>query len=744
MERPDVYCDDVARMVRDGFAQKTGVRSYIGGDVGQKNPVMGSRNSIALAADSHFGNLSKPTNHRRYDTVLAMGKNNLRGPTADPIRSQENIRHMKQADGDIATNRPRGYEDKSGLRGYIDDYDRRHEPRQTDHRFVNDVPELTPSQLLNDNKKGGGYKQYKDFSPARKARIRGDKTHRQASGYMEGGMIIHEVDTGGRKYNNNNYRRNEKPHQKIYKAQHEAGKDDTIIVQNNLRLHDVSKPVVKLRQLEHIPGVMPRRGIQTLGDNLYDSSRPHHVLTNPNFEKDAASTRGVRNDDGHFLNQFSTDNNPHQFNYQTNAVDVRGKSDLIEFGRQLGPKANDTFNGENRQQKYDFKDEKEPYIAKTKMRGRKTFDSQEQRSNIHDYKQPDAEATRDTSYEERTPNEQSTTFMTRNLEAENPVTRYRSDDGVEGKGKTAKINEIYSQHQERSVQNLNEGVSSNRTKTYEAGIKTATGKLATVEQQTNLFQTSNATTNDFRRDWTGHFPGKIVGMGENGYSIKLDNGKMIKDVPAFNLRKRVRLLFKKGDRVENMMATITSVNKNGSYNIQKDNGEEEADVVLETIEESGVYMSGDRVEVRTANDTSIDNQSILNATPDRYDGIIRNQKGNDGKSLAMPRNAERGSEWYRDDDLKTTIDNTMMNKALKEQTYVYHNEEMTQNGKNAVLTSGFATEKVATGEVEEDPKNWINLKAKMQPFNEQKVVEENYPQPPDNLTHRPSYEFHQT
>ena len=80
------------------------------------------------------------------------------------------------------------------------------------------------------------------------------------------------------------------------------------------------------------------------------------------------------------------------------------------------------------------------------------------------------------------------------------------------------------------------------------------------------------------------------------------------------------------------MATITSVNKNGSYNIQKDNGEEEADVVLETIEESGVYMSGDRVEVRTANDTSIDNQSILNATPDRYDGIIRNQKGNEGQN----------------------------------------------------------------------------------------------------------------
>lgn len=735
MERPDVYCDDVARIVRDGYNQKNTVRSYKG---------MGARNSIALAADSHFGNVSKVTNHRRYDTVLAMGKNNLRGPTADPIRSQENIQHMKQADGDIATNRPRGYEDKSGLRGYIDDYDRTHEPRETDHRFVNDVPNLTPSQILNENKRGGGYKQYKDFSPARKARVRGDKTLRQASGYMEGGMIIHEVDTGGRKYNNNNIRRHEKPYQKIYKAQHEAGKDDAMIVETNLRLHDVSKPVVKLRQLEHIPGVMHRRGVQTLGDDVYDASRPHRVSTRPNFEKDAASTRGVRNDDGRYLNQFSTDNNPHQFNYQTNAIDLRGKSDLIEFGRQLGPKANDTFNGENRQQQYDFKFEEEPYIAKTKMRSRKTFDSQEQRSNIHDYKQPGAEATRDTTYEERIPNEQNTTFMTRILDAEKPVTRYRSDDGVEGKGKTAKTNKIYSNHEERSVQNLNEGVSSNRTKTYEAGIKTATGKLATVEQQTNLFQTSNATTNDFRRDWTGHFPGKIVGMGESGYSIDLDNGKTIKNVLAVNLRKRVRLLFKAGDRVKNMNVTITSVNKNGSYNIQKDDGEEQAEVILETIEDSGVYMSGDRVEVRTANDTSIDNQTILNVSPDRYDGIIRHQKAIDGKSLAMPRNAERGSEWYRDDDLKTSIDTAMMKKTLNEQTYVDQNQEFTQNEKNAVLTSGFATEKVATGEVEEDPKNWINLKAKMQPFTDQTVVEENHPQPPDNLTHRPSYEFHQT
>ena len=355
LERPDVYAKDVARIRRDGFAQKAGTKNpymdqaeidamnkkntvrLASGEVVQTSaskafstPLGTSRTSIALAADSHYGTMTKLV--AKTDTVKA------HAAAADPIRDQERYERMRQAQGDLRTNRPRGYVDKSGLKQYNPKYLETEQPREQDLRVAKEPAVLSVNQTLNPAKRGGGREEHHNgFAQAKAERAR-ETSHRQAGGYMDGGLVVHELTTStalqARVPADKNVRRKEKPYRQILNGHQSAAQDSGNTVDKNLRIYgDAHKPVVRLNRLVRIPGVMAKRGV---GDtDLYDASRPHKVRPRIDRKKDANSKKGVRRDYGHYTNQFLADD-PHQSNVRTNAIDARGQSYAQEFGRQTG------------------------------------------------------------------------------------------------------------------------------------------------------------------------------------------------------------------------------------------------------------------------------------------------------------------------------------------------------------------------------------------------------------------------
>lgn len=748
MERPDVYCDDVARMVRDGFPQKPGTRSHLA--AGKKNPLSTARSSIALAADSHFGTMTKKTSSRRHDTVRAHASN------TDPLRSLERMKRMEQTMGDMASNQGRNYTDLSGLNtGYSDKYDRTTEPRQKDYRQVNDVAELTTDQILNPGKRGGGTTDYKDFTPARTSNVRGDKTHRQVGGYMDGGMVIHEVDTGGRNITDRNVRRKDLSldiYEQIYTEGQSADKDNFEMTQRNLRF-DVSKPVVKLTQLEHIPGVMAKRGIRDLGHDLYDDQRPHTVVARKNFKKDAGSKKGVRRDYGHYTNQFYKDNDPYEHNID-NAQGKRDEVQYIEFGRQTGgSKANPTYLDEREAQTLADKnvrrrdinlDTQQQIYDERYSAAQDNIHVTDQRTDIYDFKQPGAAAMRENSHRERMSNEAATSYINRGLDAEKPVTRHRDDADIAGEGKTARISSLYSEHRERDVMNLNEGVATNRPKTYEAGLKTATNQILSNDQKVDLFRNTNATADNYRREWGEYAKGEIAGMSENGYMIQMEGGKVQKDVDASDIRARQPIEYRVGQRVN--QGTISKKNEDGTYNLKLDNGSVRADVTFDRVITKAVYTLGEKVEVRTREST-VSNRTLLNNTPARYDGVLRSQKAQDGTALGVPRNAEKGTEWFRDNTLKETIDTTVVNQVTSQPRLHGQNNEMRPNNVNAMLSSGFGgVEEMENGDKVSTvmPNGEIGPSPTLRYQHEAPVVSSNGQQmnTTEHLAHRPSFQIH--
>ena len=720
MERADINCQDAARLTRDGFPQKVSVRSFMGGDVGQKNPIENSRmNNFMLPADSHYGTNTKMTSVRKHDEVKA------NDAVANPWREEIRYERMKQAMGDIASNRPKDYTDMSGLKANRQVYDPNAQTRNTEYKYVNDVPELTTNQLINPAKRGQERNDhYKDYTQGRASNIRGDKTHKQAGGYMEGGMVIHEVDSraGGKEISQNNVRRKSKPYRDIYEQQHQAGKDDET-TQRNLKLYGVSKPVVKLVQLEHIPGVMPKR---TVGDaidaNLYDVDRPHKINPRMDFLKDGASKQGVRQDYGDYTNDFGVTDDPYGYDYMNKAEAARETTYEQEFGRQTGgSKANYTFMGENRNTTFsDFRYEEDPYVAGGKT-VRKTNEDVQQRTDIYDYKQTGVEATRENTYEERVSNVSSTSYIRRGIDfAENPVSKGRVDADIEAEGKTAKTSALYSEHNERDAMTLNEGAAASRENSYEAGIKTATGKLATVEQKINMFDTTNATEDQHRRARSQVVEGKVSGMTENGYSVVTNDGKtnivqsesMIAVVP---IQLAVGELYQDG--------TITKKNENGTYNLEKADGRIVADVAIEREVKKTVYKVGDRVKIRLMKENAVtQNRDILRTTPGRYDGVIRSQKVN-GESMATMRNAEKGTEWFRNDILVNKVEDGVVQQKLSQPKYEGLNHNIRVNDHNSLIATGTMTELV-------EGENPVLAKTIQ------------YTNPPGNLIHRPSFQDH--
>ena len=227
---------------------------------------------------------------------------------ADPIRDQERYERMRQAQGDLRTNRPRGYVDKSGLKQYNPKYLEMEQPREQDPRVSKEPAVLSVNQTLNPAKRGGGREEHHNgFSQAKAARTR-ETSHRQAAGYMDGGMLVHELTTStalqARVPADKNVRRKEKPYRRILNEQQSAAQDSGNTVDKNLRIYgDAHKPVVRLNRLVRIPGVMAKRGV---GDtDLYDASRPHKVGPRIDRKKDANSKKGVRRDYGHYTNQLS-------------------------------------------------------------------------------------------------------------------------------------------------------------------------------------------------------------------------------------------------------------------------------------------------------------------------------------------------------------------------------------------------------------------------------------------------------
>lgn len=720
MERADINCQDAARLTRDGFPQKRDIRSMMGGDVGQDNPINGARmNQFMVAADSHYGTNTKMTSGRRYDEVHA------NSAVANPLREQLKYERMNQAMGDIATSRPRDYTDLSGLKGNRQVYDPNAQTRNTEYKYVNDVPELTTDQLLNPTKRGqerGNH--YNEYTQERAGNIRGDKTHRQANGYMEGGMVIHEVDSraGGKEISQNNVRRKSKPHQDIYDQQHQAGKDDET-TERNLKLYGVSKPVVKLVQLEHIPGVMPKR---TVGDaietNLYDTDRPHTINPRLDFLKDGASKRGVREDYGEFTNDFGVTDDPHQYNYHDNAEAARETTYEQEFGRQTGgEKANYTFMGENRNTTFsDYRYEEDPFAAGGKT-VRKTNEDVQQRTDIYNFKQTKAEAARENSYRERMSNGKSTSFIRRGIDfAENPVTKDRVDADVAGEGKTARTSALYSQHNERDTMTLNEGAAAARENSYEAGIQTATGKLATVEQKMNMYDTTNATEDQHRRARNQLTEGTVTGMTENGYNIETQDGK-IKAIKSKNMIGMIPVELNVGESHGN--GTVTKKNEDGSYNLELQDGTTMTDVVIEQEVKKDIYSIGDKVKFSLMKENAVThNRDILRTEPSRYDGVIRNQKVL-GESMATMRNAEKGTEWFRNDSLVNRVEEGVIQHKLSQPKFEGLNHNIRTNDHNSLLATGMTTEPVKG----EDPIQTKTI---------------NYTEPPGNLVHRPSFQDH--
>ena len=76
----------------------------------------------------------------RIDTVRA------HAAAADPIRDQERYERMRQAQGDLRTNRPRGYVDKSGLKQYNPKYLEMEQPREQDPRVSKEPAVLSVNQ----------------------------------------------------------------------------------------------------------------------------------------------------------------------------------------------------------------------------------------------------------------------------------------------------------------------------------------------------------------------------------------------------------------------------------------------------------------------------------------------------------------------------------------------------------------------------------------------------------------------
>lgn len=769
MERPDVYCDDVARMARDGFPQKPGTRSLMGGDVGQKNPIEGTRLNISLAADSHYGTQTKMASGKG-----GKGVRNVIGPKHDPARDQERMERMKQPMSKISANRPRGYTDMSGLRPHTDKWDRTFEPRAQDHRFRRDRPELTTAQMLNHEKRGGYQKDpFYDFQHPRKATLGEDRTHRQAGGYMDGGMLIHEINEhGGRNVSENKYRQENSldVQQQMYDEQHSAGKDDKT-TERDMRLYGVSKPVVRLTQLTRIPGVMAKRGVGDLNMDLMDPSRPHEVIAKVDYLKDAASKQGVRRDYGHFTNQFKVADDPHGKNYYDNAVDPRGKSDAIEFGRQTGgSQANYTFTGENRTQEQDHKYRREkPLDVQQQMyedqhsagQAGKTVERNMRHDiykygNIHDQDQG-AVARRENTHEERMSNARATSYLFRGVDgAENPVVHPREDADLstlskkDGSSLTAKTSTLYSEHDERSVVESNkdfrQGLVAARENSYLAGISTATGHVVGADQKMNLRENTNATRDHNRREWTEERPGVVLSMENGMYSVRLEDGKVETKISVMALKKRsIKTDVNVGDVITNNNNTpsgkIIAREKDGSVSIELKNGAVQDGVFLETVQTQTEYDVGEQV-IATVRRTAIGNRPILKTTPERYDNVIRSTKvayNGEQHSMALPIN-EKGTEWYRDDTMKAGVDEMVLGQRLSKPLHHGQNEAIQQNATNALISTGFASAEEATGKLTEDRKN--NEVVETEDFAQRKQESLLYPTPSGNLVHRPEFHIH--
>jgi len=406
-----------------------------------------------------------------------------------------------------------------------------------------------------------------------------------------------------------------------------------------------------------------------------------------------------------------------------NAVTTRETTYEQEFGRQTGgSKANYTFMGENRNTNFsDFRYEEDPYAAGGKT-VRKTNEDVQQRTDIYDYKQTNAEATRENTYEERVSNVTSTSYIRRGIDfAENPVTKGRVDADIRAEGKTAKTSALYSEHNERDAMTLNEGVEASRENSYEAGIKTATGKLATVEQKINMFDTTNATEDQHRRARSQTVEGNVTGMTEKGYSVEtIDDGKT-NIVKGENMIGIVSVPLEVGESYQD--GTITKRNKNGTYNIEKPDGSVVADVAIEREVKKSIYNVGDRVKIRLMKENAVtQNRDILRTTPGRYDGVIRSQKVN-GESMATMRNAEKGTEWFRNDLLVNQIEDGVIQQKLSQPKYEGLNNNIRINDHNSLVATGNMTELV-------EGENPI----------EANTIQ--YEPPPENLIHRPSFQDH--
>ena len=738
LERPDVYAKDVARIRRDGFAQKAGTQNpymdqadidamtkkntvrLASGEVVQTSaskafstPLGTSRTSIALAADSHYGTMTKLEG--RIDTVRA------HAAAADPIRDQERYERMRQAQGDLRTNRPRGYVDKSGLKQYNPKYLEMEQPREQDPRVSKEPAVLSVNQTLNPAKRGGGREEHHNgFSQAKAARTR-ETSHRQAAGYMDGGMLVHELTTStalqARVPADKNVRRKEKPYRRILNEQQSAAQDSGNTVDKNLRIYgDAHKPVVRLNRLVRIPGVMAKRGV---GDtDLYDASRPHKVGPRIDRKKDANSKKGVRRDYGHYTNQFVADD-PHQSDVRTNAIDIRGQSHVQEFGRQTGGgQANVSYSNENRESSYDFKDEIEPHVAAGKTM-RKSHDPTQKTNDIYQYEQPGAAATRENAYEERMGNAGATSHIRRGLDgAEQPAIRHRDDADVEAEGKTARTSALYSQHREKEVTNLHEGMVNARPNTYKAGIETATSRNPTADQKVDLFQTTNATDDQHRRAYEEHRAGIVVAKNGDQYTVRIDaTGENVTVAKERILGKGPQGTYAVGERVSN--GTVVRTELNGKYEVMMDSGERQ---LMELPEKQGQATDpevGETVRIVTNGEANLENRAILNTTPGRYDGAVRTLTASDGQPLGMPRDSEKGTEWFRNDDLVETVNSNAVHQVLDRRQVEGQNQHWrTEEGNAALVMGTLSEEKDAT------------ISSTLQ-----------YATPPANLTHRPSHMF---
>ena len=739
MERPDVYTKDVARIRRDGFSQRPGtLNPYMdqpeidamlkkstvrlaSGEVVQTSaskpfstPIGTSRASVALAADSHYGTMTKLEG--KVDNVKA------HAATADPIRHQERYERMRQARGDLQTNRPRSFVDKSGLKQYHPKYLESEQPRNQDPRVSKEPAVLKVSQTLNFGKRGGGREEHhQGFAQAKAARAR-ESSYRQAGGYADGGMVVHELTTStafqARVPANKNIRRKEKPYRQILDEHQSAAQDSGNTVDKNLRIYgDAHKPVVRLNRLVRIPGVMAKRGV---GDtDLYDPSRPHKVGPRLNYDKDANSKKGVRRDYGQYTNQFVADD-PHQSDVRTNAVDVRGQSHAQEFGRQTGGgQANVSYFNENRDSSYDFKDEIEPHVAKGQTM-RKSHDPTQKTNDIYQYKQPGAAALRENAYEERMGNAGATSHIRRGLDgAEQPAIRHRDDADVEAEGKTARISALYSQHREKEVTQVHEGLVNARPNSYRAGIETATGRNPTADQKVDLFSTSNATADHHRRAYEEHRPGIVVAKNGDEYTVRIDaTGEVVGVAKDRIIGTGAAGTYQEGDRVAG--GTVVRAD-NGKYEVMMDSGERQLVELPEKQPKAG-FEVGEAVRVATAGEANLANRAILNQAPARYDGATRTLKASyDGEAhpIGVPRNVEKGTEWFRDEGVVATVNAGTVDQALDRRQVAGQNVPIRPEGENAALSAGV----LADGE-----RGAISTS----------IV---YAEPPANLTHRPSHVF---